>query len=313
MAASINTAYADLWHRWPARAATPRSTTSARWRSCSAWTRPRPASPARTTSRTGTASRSAQASLTVIEQGSMLATIDDNGVYHDPHLITSISQNGAQTPIKITSNLVFSDNPAQNAEMDSQVQYAMSEDTASYGTAPTAALSNGQEIIAKTGTTEYAQSAFFVGAIPSQALTVALFTSQQNDCNAQVTQLPDLNNLGGVHRAATAVPGRPRSGTPTRRTVRPAGSRELPAGGVHRQHVEPGSARPARRRPSRPRRRRPPRPRLPRRARPRTRPRRRGREPEPLPDLQLRPVGGAPATRTGSPAPRRATPGRSAR
>ena len=43
------------------------------------------------------------ASLTVIEQGSMLATIDDNGVYHDPHLITSISRNSVPTPIKITS------------------------------------------------------------------------------------------------------------------------------------------------------------------------------------------------------------------
>ena len=52
--------------------------------------------------------------------------------------------------------------------MDSQVQYAMSEDTASYGTAPVAAMSNGQEIIAKTGTTKTAQSAFFIGAIPTR-------------------------------------------------------------------------------------------------------------------------------------------------
>ena len=28
-----------------------------------------------------------QASLTVAEQASMLATIDDNGVYHDAHVI----------------------------------------------------------------------------------------------------------------------------------------------------------------------------------------------------------------------------------
>jgi len=86
----------------------------------------------------------------------------------------------------------------QNAEMDSQVQYAMSEDTASYGTAPVAAMSNGQELIAKTGTTEQAQSAFFVGAIPTQALTVALFTSNQNDCQGEHVQVcQSLNNLGG--------------------------------------------------------------------------------------------------------------------
>ena len=51
----------------------------------------------------------------------------------------------------------------------------MSEDTAPYGTAPTAAMSNGQEIIAKTGTTNTAQSAFFIGAIPTQALAVGIF------------------------------------------------------------------------------------------------------------------------------------------
>jgi membrane peptidoglycan carboxypeptidase len=130
-----------------------------------------------------------QASLTVIEQGSMLATLDDNGVYHDAHLITKISQNSVLTPIKITTYPVFSPNPTLNAAEDSQVQYAMSEDTnPSYGTAPVAAMSNGQEIIAKTGTTEKAQSAFFIGAIPSQALTVALFTSYQSQT---------LNGLGG--------------------------------------------------------------------------------------------------------------------
>jgi membrane peptidoglycan carboxypeptidase len=67
----------------------------------------------------------------------------------------------------------------------------MSVDTAPYGTAPTAGMSNGQEIIAKTGTTNTAQSAFFIGAIPSQSLAVALFTNEQGK-GAQT-----LNNLGG--------------------------------------------------------------------------------------------------------------------
>jgi membrane peptidoglycan carboxypeptidase len=133
-----------------------------------------------------------QASLTVIEQASMLATIDDNGVYHDPHLITSIMRNNVPTLIKITSYPVFSSSPTLNADEASQVQYAMSEDTAPYGTAPTAALSNGQELIAKTGTTNTAQSAFFIGAIPTQALVVALFTEDQSG-NPDET----LNNLGG--------------------------------------------------------------------------------------------------------------------
>ena len=133
-----------------------------------------------------------QASLTVSEQSSMLAAIDDNGVYHDAHVITSLSRNGVSTPIVITSDQVFNPNPTINAAQDSQVQYAMSADTTSYGTAPIAAMSNGQEVIAKTGTTNTAQSAFFIGAIPSQALAVAIFTSNQTGKGNQT-----LNLLGG--------------------------------------------------------------------------------------------------------------------
>ena len=242
----------------------------------------------------------------------MLATIDDNGVYHDPHLITSISQNGVQTPIKITSSLVFSANPAQNAEMDSQVQYAMSEDTASYGTAPVAAMSNGQQIIAKTGTTEYAQSAFFVGAIPAQALTVALFTSQQNDCNAEVTtNCQSLNNLGGMQQGGYGGTW-PATiwHTYAENMFVPLGVQSFQPAVFTGADVEPGFAGlrvvakpPAKKKATQAQ--NPPAARTP------TGRRGRGREPEPLPDLQLRPVGGD--LRSERPRHRRVTPGRSAR
>ncbi len=138
-----------------------------------------------------------QASLTVGEQATMLATIDDNGIYHDAHVITSITQNNAPpTPLKITSYPVFSANSTLNASEAEQVQWAMSEDTAPYGTAPTAGLSNGQEIIAKTGTTNTAQSAFFIGAMPSQALAVALFTNQQGK-GTQTLDMLGGNSQGG--------------------------------------------------------------------------------------------------------------------
>jgi membrane peptidoglycan carboxypeptidase len=133
-----------------------------------------------------------QASLTVGEQATMLATLANGGVYHNAHVITSITRNNAPpTPIKITSYPVFSSDPTQNTNMASQVQYAMSKDDASYGTAPVTAMSNGQEIIGKTGTTNSAQSAFFIGAIPNQALAVAMFTNQQG--HGRQT----LHNLGG--------------------------------------------------------------------------------------------------------------------
>jgi membrane peptidoglycan carboxypeptidase len=133
-----------------------------------------------------------QASLTVGEQATMLATLANGGTYHNAHVITSITRNNAPpTHLKITSYPVFSSDPAQNANMASQVQYAMSKDDASYGTAPVTAMSNGQEIIGKTGTTNSAQSAFFIGAIPNQALAVAIFTNQQGK------GWQTLHNLGG--------------------------------------------------------------------------------------------------------------------
>jgi membrane peptidoglycan carboxypeptidase len=193
MAASINTAYTDLWHTvgGPAVADMAQAFGVDTDAAC-------------ITAACGTGKHTVpamvdeagvalgQASLTVGEQATMLATIDDYGVYHDAHVITSIDQNnGPPTPIKITSYPVFSTDPTLNAEEATQVQYAMSEDTASFGTAPTAGLSNGEEVIAKTGTTNTAQSAFFIGAIPSQALAVALFTNEQGQ-GAET-----LNNLGG--------------------------------------------------------------------------------------------------------------------
>jgi membrane peptidoglycan carboxypeptidase len=203
MADSINTAYTDLWHV----VAGPEGQNVASMAQAfgvdtdaaciTAWcgTKAHPVPPMETEA----GLTLGQASLTVTEQGTMLATIDDDGIYHDPHVIASISQNGVPTPIIITSRLVFNPTPALNAEEDSQVQYAMSEDTV-YGTGTAAAMSNGQEIIAKTGTTQDAQSAFFIGAIPSETLAVAVFTSNQsNTCPPAPKVCETLNNLGGVY------------------------------------------------------------------------------------------------------------------
>ena len=118
--------------------------------------------------------------------------------YHNAHVISSITQNNAPpVPPKVTSYPVFSSDPTLNSEEASQVQYAMSEDTASYGTAPNAGMSNGQEIIAKTGTTNTAQSAFFIGAIPSQALAVALFTNEQGKGKETLDGLGGISQGGG--------------------------------------------------------------------------------------------------------------------
>jgi len=188
MAVSINTAYADLWHKV---AGTHGANVVDMAQAFGVNTDAAGITgPGGMEDQAGVAL--GQASLTVGEQATMLATLDDNGIYHDAHVITSIAQNNAPpVPIKITSYPVFSSDLPLNGEEATQLQYAMSEDTAPYGTAPTAGLSNGQEIIAKTGTTNTAQSAFFIGAIPSQALAVALFTNEQGKGNET------LDNLGG--------------------------------------------------------------------------------------------------------------------
>jgi membrane peptidoglycan carboxypeptidase len=189
MAVSINTAYADLWHRVGGAAVAQMAQAMGVNTDAAGIT-----GSGGMVHEAGVAL--GQGSLTVGEQATMLATIADNGVYHQAHVISKITQNGMPTPLKITSYPVFSTDPTQNANMASQIQYAMSKDDASYGTAPVAAMSNGQEIIAKTGTTNIEQSAFFEGAIPSQSLAVALFTNQQGKGTQTLRYLGGLNQGG---------------------------------------------------------------------------------------------------------------------
>jgi len=176
MAESINTAYTDLWHHVGGAAVANMAKLFGVNTDAAGIT-----APGGMQDEAGIAL--GQASLTVSEQATMLATIDDGGVYHNAHVISSITQANAQpTLIKATSYPVFDPaDPTLNGDEATQVQYAMSEDTASYGTAPSAALSNGQVIIAKTGTTTNFQSAFFIGAIPQQALAVGIFTDRSNE------------------------------------------------------------------------------------------------------------------------------------
>jgi membrane peptidoglycan carboxypeptidase len=126
------------------------------------------------------------APLTVNEQDSMLATIADNGTYHSAHLIESYQAPGGLVQHgKVTTTVVLS------PQLDSQVQYAM-EATTVDGTGTAAAMSDGREVVGKTGTTDDAHSAFFIGAIPQFALAVGIFTQSQSNTTTET-----LNGLGG--------------------------------------------------------------------------------------------------------------------
>ena len=123
-----------------------------------------------------------QASLTVEEQANMIATLADGGTYHTPHVIKDIIVGNATTPAKINQNEVLT--PDEAAEVD----YAMSFDMGSLGTANGLGLTNGQTVIAKTGTTNLSQSAFFLGATPRYAMAVGMFVSKPH-CPASLQSL----------------------------------------------------------------------------------------------------------------------------
>jgi membrane peptidoglycan carboxypeptidase len=124
-----------------------------------------------------------QASLTVEEQANTFAVLAADGQYATPHVIAQIDQGSTQIPLKIVHRQVLT--PVQAADVD----YGLSFDTV-YGTAyPAAVLSPVRPTIAKTGTTNLAQSAFFIGAIPQYSLGIGIFTNSQSQ---------SLNLLGGL-------------------------------------------------------------------------------------------------------------------
>jgi membrane peptidoglycan carboxypeptidase len=131
------------------------------------------------------------ASLSVEEQATMFATLANGGVYVTPHVIAQITENGNIVPLKITRRQVLS--PAEAADVD----FALSADTQPGGTAyPNAVLNPQRPTIGKTGTTDAAQSAFFIGAIPQYALAVGVFTNHQNGSK---TDSQSLNGLASVN------------------------------------------------------------------------------------------------------------------
>jgi membrane peptidoglycan carboxypeptidase len=165
-AMSLNTAYADLWHRVAFTNGQHSVVNMAKAFGVNAQ-----ASGLRTMKdEAGTAL--GQASLTVEEQANMIATLADGGMYHTPHVIKHIIVGNATTQAKINQSEVLT--PDETAEVD----YAMSFDMGSIGTANGFGLTNGQTVIAKTGTTNLSQSAFFLGATPRYAMAVGMFVSK---------------------------------------------------------------------------------------------------------------------------------------
>jgi membrane peptidoglycan carboxypeptidase len=127
------------------------------------------------------------AALTVGEQANTFATLAAGGQYVTPHVIKQIIRGTNLTQAQVTRR------EAVSPDVASDVDYTLTFDT-TQGTGTKAAMSDGRPIIGKTGTTETAQSAFFLGAIPQYSLTVGIFTNQQNaKAGGQ-----SLNGVGGL-------------------------------------------------------------------------------------------------------------------
>ena len=149
------------------------------------------------------------APLTVNEQATTLATIADNGLYHQAHLVKSWQRAGGpeQAP-KVQARVVLPPGP------DAQVQYAM-ENTTIDGTAAQT-VTYGQRargtVIGQTGTTTESASGSFMGATPSTRWWSACSPTRRS---AQPRSCP-------CWAAAVSAPtGRRRSGTPSPRPSSP--------------------------------------------------------------------------------------------
>jgi membrane peptidoglycan carboxypeptidase len=176
-ALSLNTAYADLWHRVALNAANGQYSVVNMAKALGVDT----AASGLNTMHDEAGTALGQASLTVEEQATMIATLADGGIYHTPHVIKQIIDGSSVIPARIVQRQVLT--PDQAAEVD----YAMSFDMGPMGTANGLGLTNGQTVIAKTGTTNLSQSAFFLGATQRDAMAVGMFVSHPG-CTLPVSE-----------------------------------------------------------------------------------------------------------------------------
>jgi membrane peptidoglycan carboxypeptidase len=139
------------------------------------------------------------ASLTVEEQANTFATLINGGEYNAPHVIAKLSTStGARVSTKVGHHRVMSQ--ADAADVDAALSY----DTIDGTGYPNGVLTPSRPTIGKTGTTDQAQSAFFLGAIRQYSMAVGMFTNQQNSVvgGQSLNVLPSLNGQGGGYGGA---------------------------------------------------------------------------------------------------------------
>ncbi|HYK26953.1 MAG TPA: transglycosylase domain-containing protein [Streptosporangiaceae bacterium] len=143
------------------------------------------------------------ADLTSIEQASTFATLANDGTANTPHVIQSVSKGGKNLPSKVRTTHPLSS--TQAADIDYALSFDNTSTYASVGATGFPSAAWDRPVIAKTGTTDCAQSAWFIGAIPQYSLAVTLYTNQQNatlvkgSCPANAQSLNMLPRLPGQY------------------------------------------------------------------------------------------------------------------
>jgi membrane peptidoglycan carboxypeptidase len=141
------------------------------------------------------------ASLSVEEQASTFATLANRGVYHTPHVIAKIVQNGHQVPLKVEHHKVLT--PQQTADVDWALSFDTNSGSGYTGTGTNAVLSPYRPTIGKTGTTDSSKSAWFLGALPFQySFVVGMFTRDFNDNAQTLAVLPYRGGWAGGYGGA---------------------------------------------------------------------------------------------------------------
>jgi membrane peptidoglycan carboxypeptidase len=132
--------------------------------------------------------------LTPVEQATTMATLADDGIYHTPHVIAVLQQNGGTLPSHITTTQVLS--PEAAADVDWALSF---DNNMGGGTAQANVSFRRGGVIGKTGTLgsgANSSQAWFIGATPSQdALAVALFTDSPGTEN--LNNLPSVGGMPG--------------------------------------------------------------------------------------------------------------------
>ncbi len=137
----------------------------------------------------------------------MFATLADGGVFHTPHVVSKIVSPTGTVPSARRRD------PGAQPDQAADVDYALSFDNVPGGHRLPGRRLAGPSVVGKTGTTQTAQDAWFIGAIPQYSLGVTLFTNKQDSSSSAAPRRWTSCRRSAIrHRRLRRQPGPRRSG-----------------------------------------------------------------------------------------------------